>query len=952
MNRMFFGCSQLIYLNIKNFIENISLSVTSIFSRVSDNIVVCLNENSDKILTQIKNKKCYNVDCSDNYNQKKMIDKSNICWDDNDNNILYKYEFMGIYYEDCNGGILTNSTQIKNCRCNNSICNSCPNLPLNDTFCSECNNGYYQIEKDIYSYNDQYFKCYNNPIGYYLDINESIYKKCFYSCKTCENKGDNNMHNCLECDDNYSYKIKLDNYSNCYEKCNYYHYFDNNNEIHCTSNLSCPNNYPHLILYKNECIVIENNSNKIIDEIESSITFNNNISKSTKIIETENFLKYYEIISIIYKLMNILNNDTIKKTKKQEIEYYDELIKNIEILFTLKYFNTTKLDEGNEEVFETKKMKVKLTTIKNQKNNLNNNITCIDFGECEEELKKIYNLTDNEILYIKKMDIIQEGMRIPKIEYDIYSKLFGDNLIKLNLSICNENNIYLYIPLKNIGNLDQYNKSSDYYNDICSTATSESGTDIIHEDRQKEYINKTLCQDDCDFLNYNDTLQKAICSCKVKESSSSFAYMNMNVKELLNNFKHINNIVNVKILGCVKQLFSKMGIKKNIGSYIMIFIIIIHIIDLFIFFNNQLIKLKEKIKDIIYAVKNIKLIKDNNNKSEDEESKNKGEDKQKEIKCNNDNEFTKDNKQNNKIRPKINNKKKKKKKKRYKTIKNENNEYVNINNNDNIINNNIFNTRNKRDKNINTLPEDISKSENQNIIENVKKTMEYINDELNVLPYNIALQYDVRTFCQYYISLLRIKHTLIFSFHYNNDYNSKIIKIDLFLVGFSIYYAVNALFYNDDTIHNIYVTKGSYGIENQLPKIIYSSIISMALNILLKFLALSNDSILKFKKNKNIKDINERGAALNQTLYIKFIFYFILSFIFLLFFWYYLSMFGAVYINTQFHLLKDTLVSFGLSLFYPFGLCLLPGLFRIPALSDPKKNREYLYKFSKILQIF
>ena len=63
-------------------------------------------------------------------------------------------------------------------------------------------------------------------------------------------------------------------------------------------------------------------------------------------------------------------------------------------------------------------------------------------------------------------------------------------------------------------------------------------------------------------------------------------------------------------------------------------------------------------------------------------------------------------------------------------------------------------------------------------------------------------------------------------------------------------------------------------------------------------------------------------------------------------------MFGAVYINTQFHLLKDTLVSFGLSFFYPFGLCLLPGIFRIPALSDPKKRRVYLYKFSKILQIF
>ena len=63
-------------------------------------------------------------------------------------------------------------------------------------------------------------------------------------------------------------------------------------------------------------------------------------------------------------------------------------------------------------------------------------------------------------------------------------------------------------------------------------------------------------------------------------------------------------------------------------------------------------------------------------------------------------------------------------------------------------------------------------------------------------------------------------------------------------------------------------------------------------------------------------------------------------------------MFGAIYINTQFHLLKDTLVSFGLSLLYPFGIYLLPGFFRIPALSDPKKEKQCLYRFSKILQIF
>ena len=62
-------------------------------------------------------------------------------------------------------------------------------------------------------------------------------------------------------------------------------------------------------------------------------------------------------------------------------------------------------------------------------------------------------------------------------------------------------------------------------------------------------------------------------------------------------------------------------------------------------------------------------------------------------------------------------------------------------------------------------------------------------------------------------------------------------------------------------------------------------------------------------------------------------------------------MFGIIYKNTQYHLLKDTLISFGISFFQPFIICLLPGLFRIPSLSNPKKKRECLYNFSKIFQL-
>ena len=100
-----------------------------------------------------------------------------------------------------------------------------------------------------------------------------------------------------------------------------------------------------------------------------------------------------------------------------------------------------------------------------------------------------------------------------------------------------------------------------------------------------------------------------------------------------------------------------------------------------------------------------------------------------------------------------------------------------------------------------------------------------------------------------------------------------------------------------------------------------------------------------------MNDIYKREINLKKKLKIKFILFFVISFIFLLFFWYYLSMFCAIYRNTQYHLIKDTLISFGLSLTYPFIIYLFPGFFRIPALINKNNRQIYKYNFSKILQM-
>ena len=235
------------------------------------------------------------------------------------------------------------------------------------------------------------------------------------------------------------------------------------------------------------------------------------------------------------------------------------------------------------------------------------------------------------------------------------------------------------------------------------------------------------------------------------------------------------------------------------------------------------------------------------------------------------------------------------------------------------------------------------------IINNGHEILKNNDNELNSLEYSKALKYDKRTYIQYYFSLLKIKNLFIFSFYINNnDYNSQTIKIFLFFFFFSVNFTINALFFNDNSMHKIYIDEGAYNFLYQLPQIIYSNLISSFIYMIIKFLALSENNIIELKKKEKIEIIQIK--KLMFVLKIKFSLFFILAFLFLSFFSYYITCFCGIYINTQIHLIKDTFISFGLSLIEPFGLCLIPGIFRILALHNKNNNKKYLYKFSQFIQ--
>ena len=149
-------------------------------------------------------------------------------------------------------------------------------------------------------------------------------------------------------------------------------------------------------------------------------------------------------------------------------------------------------------------------------------------------------------------------------------------------------------------------------------------------------------------------------------------------------------------------------------------------------------------------------------------------------------------------------------------------------------------------------------------------------------------------------------------------------------------------------MNKIYEENGSYNFLFQIPHILYSTLICSGINMIVKSLSLSEKHIVELKREK--ENILFKAKKLINCLIIKFALFFGISFIFLSAFWYYLGCFCAVYKNTQGHLIKDSLISFGMSLIYPIFINLLPGLFRIPSLKSVNKDKEFQYKLSQIIQ--
>ena len=622
------------------------------------------------------------------------------------------------------------------------------------------------------------------------------------------------------------------------------------------------------------CIDLNNTSFNLINKEKLKINCDKNWNEylEEKLINIKDINYNCSIEDFFHEICNMIFLDD--EERNQFIEKIIEQIQNKEMNNLLnEVIKENKILLGHENKNNNL---YQLSTIENQFILENN--TIIDFGNCEQEIK-LYNPNQKFILF--KVERFYPGYKIPIITYNVFTE---DGTDELDINACKELP-QLIIPVSiNSNELYKYDINNNYYKDICSISTSVTNTDITFYDRYNDYNEQhlTLCEYDCNFLEYNPNTSKVLCECPQKDIYSQ-KLPEISVKKNTNNFF---------VLKCFNLISSTGNLITNPGLYIFALVFIAFIIFYLIFFIKGYKLLKKKIQDIFD--KKFKKKNNNNNKL-----------------INNKNIIF-----NKKISDANKNKKFKDKKSNKKSLIN------NINNDS---------SKNKMIKMKNTYKTIFSK----NIIKTQNNNNNYYNEfELFFLPYELGKIFDKRPFKKLYTTLIKMNQLIIFSLFYNKDNNPSILKKYLLCFSFILNYSINALFFNDEIMHQIYLDEGNYNIIFQIKNVLYSSIISsLIIKFFIKMFIMYEDYFITIKTSTSIiKAINIKKNILRNIL-IKNIIFFVINLLLIIFFGYYLICFNSLYINTKIYLLINTGISFTLFMILPFIFSAIQAFIRKDSLT-------------------
>ena len=406
----------------------------------------------------------------------------------------------------------------------------------------------------------------------------------------------------------------------------------------------------------------------------------------------------------------------------------------------------------------------------------------------------------------------------------------------------------------------------------------------------------------------------------------------MKSDEIINYFKDFNNLVeyfsdmfNFKIIKCFSLLYNIKNYKNNTGFYIGISFLVFSI-TLLILYKIKGFKSLRKV--FYHKLKDLSKEKEGGieigNKKKLMPTKGKYKHKNR----------TPSFHQNKNDENNINENQKNHRKSKENTNYYIDNTIKSLKTNDNILN---INKTNKNDINVimmnsNSINKELISHIKFNISQNilVENKDNYMSDkEKNELPYFKAILIDKRNFLKIFLSIFLSKIDLLENIFNPEEYSSRYLLFNIYLLSLNIDLLMNCLLYNDYAVSQKYHCNGNLQFITSFIISLLSNIFSFILLYFINYLANFSDIIeMIIKKIKSIKVYLSLLIKVLKRMEIKFYSLLVLEIILGLFMVYYLFVFSVIYSKSIYSFLLNYLYSQIESLFYSACVSIIISLLR------------------------
>ena len=841
----------------------------------------------------------------------------------------------------------TNECQGYNIFFNNTCYRSCPAITtlINDNNC-QCKYKWYKYNDKNLNINDIII-CFENeedecPKDSYPYFNAKN-KQCLDDLSKCDpdTKIFNNI--CYEQCPTNTININDSNECQCDKnKGKWYKYINEGKIIlECGKN-ECPNNKPFTDYETNECVY--SCDNKYIYEKTCYLKCPENTKPvdelSKECLEVFTFNDPKDLTSLDQNVVDNITNIYPKISK-------GGLVYNINNS-TMQIYGINKIKSENQDLI------------------IRSNLTYIDISsDCLEKIYEKNGLSDDTDIIMVKYDIGDktDSYHINPVEYKIINSLTG---AVIPLDICEDNSIVISYPLsnilksyasesKNLRNLeeddkntlnvrekflkgkeiyieneeiDSFNIESPLYTDMCY-AFELNGKDLILEDRINYlYPSSSFCESNCIYNKTDFISERVYCNCSPKEGVNfgrSFESDNANVDT-----QKVKNNQKGSVLKCLSKV---KNISKNFGFFygLIMFLAEIGLGILTFLYSLKVFIMRVKIK---FDIKDDRS--NNNIDTENIESINITEDKRYKKNKNNNEEMIKTSernmeyppKKNNKLNININNNNKKENSKKVKKQTIEEQNVIDVqelkikkttNNDEDDNKEKISQSNSENIYSEKSSTHTVMESEDENIFDLIK-----MEEKLLRVDYTCALKKNKAEILVIILSEILDKLYIIKAIFFIHKYEILSLYISLYLLWHMLIVSFLSLFYNNSTLHKIWIKDSYPNMSYHLSFGFVTSILVFIIYRGLLFLITNDREIQKIesipKDNKN--EIRQQFDKMMFWAKIKIIIFYAVDFILLFLFFLYIIAFCGIYNATMSNLIE----SYGIALIEIVIIKVLYGL--------------------------